>query len=152
MKLITDSMLGRLARWLRISGYDVVYVAGMEDDEILEMASAEGGRVLVSRDEDLCRKAAKAGVQYVLIRSGEILDQLRQMKREAGVEFHGEPTFSRCPLCNGEVGRADKREVEGKVPEEVLDRVPEFWQCRDCGRVYWHGSHWDGIRDMVGRI
>ncbi|MEK6978205.1 MAG: DUF5615 family PIN-like protein, partial [Candidatus Hydrothermarchaeota archaeon] len=66
MKLITDSMLGRLARWLRISGYDVVYVAGMEDDEILEMASAEGGRVLVSRDEDLCRKAAKAGVQYVL--------------------------------------------------------------------------------------
>lgn len=148
MKFIADSMLGRLARWLRISGYDVVYGKNIGDEDILKIARSEG-RILLSRDVLLYEKSIGKGVEACLVNNGDIVEQLRQLRRELGVKIKDTPESSRCPLCNSAV-----RKIEGKkeVPAAVRDCFDEFWKCAGCGKVYWYGGHWRNIRELVEKV
>lgn len=150
MRFAVDSMLGRLARWLRLSGYDVVYYRGLQDDEILEHAFKER-RLLLSRDSALCRQAGKAGIKYLYVRGGDFIDQMRQVMTELNIKFYDTPIYSRCPKCNGEIIRAGEESI-GRVPEMVRSRISEFWECSECGQVYWEGSHWKNIRKVIRRV
>ncbi|NOZ76704.1 MAG: hypothetical protein GXO65_03315 [Euryarchaeota archaeon] len=147
MRFVADSMLGRLARWLRMSGHDTAYPLEAGDRELLELAAGEG-RVLLTRDRGLHRRAAGAGVESILIGDDHIHGQLRQLM-EAGVEIRDTPVCSRCPACNGDMEAVEKGDVEGRVPAGVFQGVEDFWRCRDCGKVYWEGGHWEDIRRQV---
>jgi hypothetical protein len=151
MKFIADSMLGRLTRWLRLSGYDVLYRNDITDTKIIEMAKSEK-RVLLSRDKTLCRKAQRMDVKTSLILSSEIMQQLKQVIKEWGIEIYDTPVFSRCPMCNSKIEKAEKDKVKDKVPETVFFATNEFWRCNRCGKVYWHGGHWRNIKEMVERL
>lgn len=151
MKFIADSMLGRLARWLRLSGYDVLYANDIMDESVLEQAKAES-RVLLSKDKNLCKKAESSGIEVALIESENILEQLKQIARERNLTIRSTPEFSRCPLCNAAVEKVEKRKIKNKVPESVFVRTAEFWECKSCGKIYWHGGHWKNIRERVRRI
>ena len=108
MKFIADSMLGRLARWLRLSGYDVTYANDILDEGMLEHAKSEG-RILLSKDKNLCKKAKSRGIETTLIMSEDILEQLKQVATEKRLTIRSTPELSRCPLCNAAVEKIEKQ-------------------------------------------
>jgi hypothetical protein len=142
-------MLGRLSRWLRLSGYDVLYDKEFEDAEIMQRGK---DRVILTRDKKLFTKARKAGLEVKLLFNDDLVGQLKQLKREVGIELQDTPRFSRCPVCNSNVEKVEKSEVKDEVPEKVFEHVAEFWHCRGCKKIYWHGGHWGNIEKTVKEI
>lgn len=156
MKFVADRMLGRLARWLRLFGYDTLEIKkqGNEDDMLLELARSEE-RILVSRDRTLVGKAVKRGIKAYAVQSSEIMEQLGEMKKEFNIAF--EPEMDRCTVCNSGIRKADQEDMEiirGKeyVYPEMLKSGVEFWLCDACGQVYWQGKHWENIKERVERL
>jgi uncharacterized protein with PIN domain len=156
MKFIADGMLGKLARWLRLAGHDVVYIgdlhvpAGEQDDALLSRARQEK-RALLTCDKNLYRRARRAGVKSAFIRSSDVVNQLIEVSRRSGRRIRIQPENSRCPMCNGLLEETGKGEIEGKVPATVLESQREFWRCSSCGKIYWQGTHWRTIVEMAER-
>lgn len=141
--LMADNMLGTLAKWLRVAGADCEYAKGMEDDDLVKVALA--GRMVLTRDRLLAQRCADMGLH---IGSDDLEEQLLQVLRAMPDLLEGEP-LSRCLVCNVRVEPATPRDVEGAVPEGVLERHHEFWLCPGCGRAYWKGTH---VEDMLDRL
>jgi len=144
---ILDGMLGNLARWLRIAGFDSTYFRDLEDDHLLEETMGSS-RILLTRDRELNQRALKLGLRVIYVESEEVKTQLSHLKTELGLELSA--SNSRCPRCNGLLKVTPKAEVQGLVPEESFNAFDEFWVCRDCSRAYWKGSHWERIRETLG--
>lgn len=137
MRFIADVMLGRLARWLRLMGFDVLYDRHADDRDLIRIARAEG-RTLLTRDTHLARRKGLDDV--VLIESDEVQKQLLQLRGRLD-HAAAEPT-GRCDVCNGVLEEVSLREdVRSLVPEYVYRTAPSFRRCPSCGRVYWPGSH-----------
>ncbi|MBU4374096.1 MAG: hypothetical protein KKD69_04725 [Euryarchaeota archaeon] len=156
MKFIADRMLGRLARWLRLFGYDTVVIMKQENEDelLLELAEKEG-KVLVSRDRALVRKAIKKGIKAYPILSSEIMEQLREMRKEFNIKI--EPEMDRCTLCNSIIRKAKPEEMELIRAKEyvypaTLGSVTGFWLCDTCGQVYWQGKHWENIMERIDKL
>jgi uncharacterized protein with PIN domain len=146
-RFIVYSMLGSLARWLRMMGYDTVYAKNWHDARIIETAEKEG-RIIVTRDHGLYVRAVKRGLTAILV--PEVLeDALALLALRFGIPLEVDPDRSRCPLCNAPLRKASPEEVRGKVPPRVLERYSEFWVCTGCGQVYWRGGHWRGIEKTL---
>ncbi len=142
-RFLLDAMLGSLARWLRIGGVDAEYRRDSGDLELVEEA-ARDGRILLTRDEELSRRAKKRGVEALYVPPGSDRDALREVA--SAFDLRLDPEKSRCPRCNGELRPATKDEVTGTAPEGTLKNFSEFWRCEKCGSVFWRGSHWRSIR------
>jgi uncharacterized protein with PIN domain len=145
-RFLADEMLGSLARWLRIVGYDTTYVKDLEDCEILELARSEG-RLLLTRDHQL---AERAGARGLLITSAALDEQLGQVAAAYGLKM--DRPMSRCTLCNGPLRTVGKEEVGPGAPERVRASHEEFYVCQSCGQVYWKGSHWEHINERLRRV
>jgi uncharacterized protein with PIN domain len=143
-RLLLDAMLGKLAVYLRCCGYDAAYAGerGVEaDDRLLELA-AEEDRVLLTRDVQLADRADES----ILLAGREIAAQLAEL-RAAGVELEPADRPSRCGACNG---RLVPVPASGSTPEYAPDPAEtDCWRCRDCGRVFWKGSHWDRMAETL---
>jgi uncharacterized protein len=129
-------MLGRLARWLRILGYDAEYFPG-EDNDLLRQALRES-RVLLTRDTRLLQRRALP--PHLFIESDHVMEQLRQVVRTLHLNPTGPPAH-RCCCCNTELEPRDRTQVVGLVPEFVWSHHDAFWACRSCRRIYWAGTH-----------
>jgi uncharacterized protein with PIN domain len=136
MKFIADVMLGRLATWLRLLGYDTTYMPDADDPELARIARAED-RILLTRDVELTRRR---GVRSVLIESDQVEEQVRQVFR--ALKLTTREAFSRCAECNHRLEIASKESVRGAVPPYVFQTQERFRRCANCGRVYWRGTHW----------
>jgi uncharacterized protein with PIN domain len=145
MRFIVDAMLGKLARWLRLMGYDVDYSADFKDDELLAGAK---GRTILTRDRALYKKAKSDGLSALLISDAGIKGQLLQVQEEVGLELHDTPEFARCPSCNGLIESVAKEKLKENVPENVND----FFKCTTCKNVYWEGSHWKNIKETIKEV
>lgn len=145
-KFLVDDMLGRLARWLRILGYDAAYSAGLEDRELARRARAEG-RVLLTRDMRLARRR---GLQALLVESELLEEQLRQVIKEFGL--CADESHTRCSLCNVPLEAIPKAEVESRVPPYVWQTQEHFMLCPECGRLYWRGTHWQRMREKIAEL
>ena len=145
--LLLDVMLGKLASYLRMCGYDAAYALdrGVEADaELLDLARAEG-RTLLTRDVGLSRRADRS----VLLRERDPVAQLREL-RAAGIPLDLDERPSRCGRCNGRVERVpDGVETPDYAPD--LSKTAQ-WRCVDCGRVFWKGSHWDRVRETLAGL
>lgn len=144
MPFLADAMLGKLARWLRIMGYDTLYDPYLDDPSLVKLAGGEG-RILLTRDGDLFRRAAREGVKAVLLTNLSIEGELEELSKLLVDEV---PTESRCPICNGTLA-----EIQG--PVAMVTGIPQgkdLWRCLGCGKVYWHGSHWKGISSTISRL
>jgi uncharacterized protein with PIN domain len=151
MKFIVDAMFGRLARWLRMSGYDTTYDVDFKDGRMV-MAAKNEGRILITRDKDVHQRALKEKIKSTYISSLDFLDQLKQIESEYGVVFKEIPEFTRCPRCNHRLYKADKNDIKSKLPEKVGEIYDEYWVCKGCARIYWHGGHWKNIKETVDRL
>ena len=143
LRLLADGMLGRLAKWLRLLGYDVAYDNAGTDLELARRARAEG-RVLLTRDREL---AARRGLRTLLIRSQVLEEQVREVRNNLGPPPH--PALSRCAVCNSVLEPISHDQAAQLVPPHVLRTQPEFRHCPGCGRVYWPGSHLQAIRAQL---
>ena len=143
--LIADAMLGRLAKWLRILGYDVVYDSEIADDLLLLRARAEH-RLILTRDRGL-RYHPAAPQPPVFVQSDHLPEQLQQVVRKIGPAV-GAP-FSRCPICNTVLAPLARELAGGRVPPFVFETQTQFSSCARCGRIYWPGSHWQRMRERL---
>lgn len=137
-RFIADAMLGSLAKWLRIMGFDTLYFRVIEDSELVRIAKQEG-RILLSKDNALCRNR-KTG-ESLLIRSDNTMEQLREVLRSRRITPDPIQVLRRCISCNGMLFPAERSSVVSDVPEYVLQRTNAFLKCGECGKVYWEGSH-----------
>ena len=154
MRFLADAMLGRLAEWLRILGYDTISAEDLsivDDDYLLDIAEDED-RVLLTKDKQLHEKARKEGVKSVLVEGKDVEHQLAFLVRKGYVELRDVPSLERCPKCNGVLRKASKSEVKGQVPMGVYMSHDEFWICTNCGQIYWKGSHWKRMKEFVERV
>jgi uncharacterized protein with PIN domain len=142
-------MLGTLARWLRLSGYDTVYYNDCEDN-ILLMEAKLDGRVLLTRDKELERRANRKNVKAFLVESSEYKKQLILVKSAYGLTLR--PKSSRCSSCNGILRRIGKAHAKSIVPEKTYNTYDEFWVCESCCKAYWKGGHWDKIMQTFQKI
>ncbi len=147
-RFIADAMLGDLARWLRMLGYDTVYARDLPDPVIVEKAAREK-RILLTRDRGLYIRARKKGVPVIPIDTTDIAERIAIVARRIGISLDLDPDNSRCPLCNAPLRRALRSEVRGRVPRRVYEERREFWICTGCGQVYWRGRHWRGIEAIL---
>ena len=154
MKFLADAMLGKLAEWLRILGYDTLSASDLsilDDDYLLDVAEAES-RILLTKDRGLYEKATKQGVKAVLVEGNTVEEQLAFLLRNSIIEINEVPSLERCPRCNGPLVKVRKEEVKGLVPVSVYMSHDEFWMCTNCGQIYWKGSHWKRMKEFVERV
>ncbi|MFH1470849.1 MAG: Mut7-C RNAse domain-containing protein [Candidatus Micrarchaeota archaeon] len=150
---LADIMLKKLARWMRMVGYDTVYPDFTEDEKMLELAK-ETKRILLTQDVELASRASKRGVRALLVpRDVEVESQVAFVLGELklSIDF---PNKTLCPQCNGELEIVGRERVGGNanVPAGVLERNSSFWLCESCKKVYWEGSHWGRIKKSVEKI
>lgn len=140
-----DVMLGKLAVYLRLAGYDAAYAGDRNieaDDRILELAKAED-RILLTRDVQLAEQADES----ILLTERNVEAQLAEL-RDAGVALEVDEELSRCGRCNG---RLDAVPEGVETPEYAPEPAEtDCWRCRDCGQVFWKGSHYERMKKALG--
>ena len=143
---LADAMLGRLAKWLRILGFDTLYGARWDDNELARVSRAEG-RVLLTRDVELARRR---GLRVLFITQEDLEPQLAEVL--AAYPLPADQLFSRCPVCNVPLEDIPKDQAWGQVPPYVFRTQERFRQCPGCGRFYWQGTHWQAMRARLAEL
>lgn len=136
VRFVADTMLGRLAKWLRVIGYDTLYQSSYKEDVIGGLVRE--GRKLLSRH----RQTIAQYPNSMLIRSNHVKDQLHEMKSGGTLIHDRSKWFSRCLICNVLLKAALAENARESVPEYVFyQRTSEIRFCSSCGRYFWPGSH-----------
>jgi hypothetical protein len=138
LRFVLDTHLGRLARYLRLLGFDTLYSNSCTDEQLAELSAAGDKRVLLTRDRGLLKRSRVTHGYYV--RETTPLLQAREVIRRFQLGELARP-FRRCIQCNGLLREAGVEEVRDRVPAGVPREFERFSVCDDCGRVYWPGSH-----------
>jgi hypothetical protein len=146
MRFIADAMLGTLAKWLRILGYDTLFDASLNDHQLARLARAED-RVLLTRDRELARRR---GLHALLVAGEHLDDQVRQVLSELSLVPDG--AFSRCPVCNQPLEAIDRETAQARVPAYVVQTYDSFSCCPACRRVYWRGTHWQQMDEHLKNL
>lgn len=141
LAFFADAMLGRLARWLRMLGYDTSYEKVISDEALITRVLAEQ-RWLLTRDGDLVQRKVLRDRQTLIV-SDHLQDQLRQLRSELHIKFDlSDRTASRCAACNNTLKEIPHEKAALTVPAYVANLHARFVQCPNCGRIYWPGTHW----------
>jgi len=140
---LVDSMLGTLAKWLRILGYDTVYDVRLDDNQLVRLARAEG-RILLTRDTGFLQRR---GLRLVFIESQVLEEELAQVVQACALATDN--SFTRCPVCNTELDPVPKHEAWGQVPPYVFQTQEQFSLCPECNQFYWRGTHWRDMQDKL---
>ncbi|MGC9357591.1 MAG: Mut7-C RNAse domain-containing protein [Anaerolineae bacterium] len=144
-RFLADAMLGKLARWLRFLGFDTLYLQA--DDHLLAHRARAEDRILLTRDREL---AKRRGLRSILIVSQDLEEQLVQILTEVGEP--SDKTPARCMRCNVPLVEISLEEASTHVPPYVAQTQEEFRQCPQCGKVYWHGSHWKSMQKRLREV
>jgi uncharacterized protein with PIN domain len=147
-RFVADAMLGRLARWLRLLGFDCTYSPEITDAEIVRLAAAEG-RVILTRDRRLPEEWWVDDI-YV-VRAEELRQQLFEVVQhfDLAASIHA---LTRCSQCNRALERVARAAVSGRVPARVFEFHDVFSECPSCGRIYWEGTHAARVRSVVASL
>lgn len=132
-----DEHLARLARYLRLAGFDTRLAPGWDDARLVAASEAEG-RILLTKDRHLVTFLRPSRV--FVPGSGRPAEQFVELVRRLQLEAAARP-FTRCIVCNARLRPARREELAGRVPARVRAAHEQFLACEDCGRIYWPGSH-----------
>jgi len=142
-----DRMLGRLAKWLRVLGCDVIYGQHLAGHGLIRAARADD-RLILTRDHRLARKQPPP---FLFIDSNDYVEQLRQVMGACDLRS-GAGLFTRCLVCNSPLEPRPKAAVEKLVPPYVFSTQESFSWCAGCQRLYWPGTHQQKMLDLLGKI
>ena len=147
-RFIVDAHLGKLARYLRMLGFDAAYERCLENAEIIERSLKEQ-RIILTRSPEILKQSRVTHGYW--LRHDEPLEQLQEVLHELDLSRQVKP-FTRCMDCNGRIVAVEKTDITGQVNPLIFERFSEFWQCRDCGKIYWQGSHHERMARMISDI
>lgn len=145
MRFIADAHMGGLAKLLRMAGFDTLYDNGFDDDEIAAIASREG-RIVLSRDRDLLKRREITHGCYV--RALNPRQQMLEVFQRLDLARAARP-FTLCMRCNAPLRSVEKHMVLDRLPPSVREHKQQFSICDVCQRVFWEGSHWEKMRDLL---
>ncbi len=140
---IADAMLGSLSKWLRILGFDTLYFKKIDDNELIKIAKQEQ-RILLTRDTSLVKR--KKIDSCILINSNNTFEQLKEVLLWVKRQAHDAQRTTlhanlRCTVCNGLLMPVDKGFVMDAIPDHIFLNSDCFFRCKNCGKIYWNGSH-----------
>lgn len=142
-----EMTLGKLAKWLRILGFDTRYSSNLSGKRLVEMGK---GCILLTRTQRI--RDMKTAQKRIFITSNYPFDQLREVVQSLGLTMKDIRPFSRCIRCNMPIWRVEKIAVRGRVPDHIWETHEVFQMCTNCRRIYWPGSHTRRSRDRINRL
>lgn len=148
VSFVADVHLGRLARWLRLLGFDTLYDPAFVDAELAERSSQEG-RILLTRDVELLKRRTVTHGYFV--RSDDPRQQVVEVARRFHLDDHLRP-FTRCMVCNDVLSEVDKADIADLLPAHTRRNYDEYRRCRGCRRIYWRGAHHDELSRVVETV
>ncbi|MEN8302764.1 MAG: Mut7-C RNAse domain-containing protein [Campylobacterota bacterium] len=143
---IADCHLGKLAKYLRVMGFDTLFFSTIDDNDLIELAK-EQGRIILTRDR-LLHERDKAPTFY--LGSIDNLEQLQELQAEYSIKEYS--LLSRCIVCNTRLQSIEKSKIEEKIPPKVKKYFTEFEICSKCERVYWRGDHYKRMMLTINAI
>jgi len=147
-RFVADVMLGRLAKWLRIAGFDVLYSNKFTDDELIAISNLER-RVLLSRDTRLLiRKPVR---EFIFVKSQDIQKQIRQVFEAMHLSALT-ALLTRCLSCNEALIETPRESVRERVPAFVYETQSRFKSCPKCGKIFWAGTHRNAVVQTLQRL
>ncbi|MBL7125293.1 MAG: Mut7-C RNAse domain-containing protein [Dehalococcoidales bacterium] len=152
LKFIVDSNVGKLAKWLRIMGYDTRFFDGRDDSHLVAIAQAED-RVILTRDTQIMKRrvVTRGQLKAILIQSDEPELQIYQVIDTLDLDCRFRP-FTICLECNQPLVEWSKGQVKELVPPYVFQTQSQFMECPACHRIYWRGTHWQAMTKKLKRF
>jgi len=147
-RFLADVNLGKLARFLRMAGFDTAYRNDASDDELVEQMLLED-RALLTRDRRLLMR--RVVLKGYLVRSDQAADQLEEVLRRFDLQSAIRP-FTRCMHCNAALEHVDKAEIVDRLKPLTKRYYQDFFRCNGCARIYWRGSHRDRLDPKIRKI
>jgi uncharacterized protein with PIN domain len=149
IKFIVDNNVGKLARWLRLMGYDTLLLEQKDDNQMIQRTLSENRVVLTKDAQFMKRRLVTNGIlKAIHIKQDDPKLQVQEVVRTLNLNYHFKP-FSLCLECNRMLTPRSKEEVQNLVPTHVLEIQTQYTECPACHRIYWPGTHW---RDMVKKL
>ncbi len=145
LTFVADVHLGRLAKYLRLFGFDTLYNPGADSRDLVDV-SVRQGRVLLTRNKNLLKH--KAISRGIFVREVDPMMQLKGIFKRLDLYSDARP-FSRCLCCSRLIERISEKEVTRRLPLRVRGSYQTFSFCRSCDRVYWKGIHYRRMRTFV---
>jgi uncharacterized protein with PIN domain len=149
MKFIADRMLGKLAKGLRMLGYDTVYYRGEDAYPLIKLAREEG-RVILTRNSKLLPKRPEDRITRIMEDKPSL--QFKELTQKKIISLNKKALFSRCLLCNILLIEIPREEAEGKVPDFIFYQQKKFFRCPQCLKIYWQGSHQENMQKKVDEL
>ena len=145
---VVDVHLGKLARYLRMLGFDAAYDPDGRDAEIIDMSLADK-RIILTRDLGILKQNRVTHGYW--LRQHQPIRQLQEVL--CALDLHGQMRpFTRCMECNGKISPVDRHSIRGEIDENIWRRFQEFAQCQGCKRIYWKGSHYQRMLELTGQL
>jgi len=140
-------MLGTLAKWLRVCGFDTYYAKRhMKDKELIDIAKKEN-RVIITRDKELIYDARREQIKSIKIETHILDEQIKKILEK--IKFDKKYVLSRCLVCNNILDKISKKEVKEKVPAKVYESHEKFFFCSKCDKIYWKGTHYNKMIEKM---
>jgi uncharacterized protein len=144
-RFILDAHLGKLAKYLRMLGFDTLYRNDFEDNRIISIAKQED-RFILTQDKLLLR--SKEVINGYYVRSIEKHKQIREIVQKFGLNTMFR-SFTRCMSCNAELVKKEKAEIINKIDDETAQVFNDFFYCPNCDKVFWKGSHFERMEKLI---
>jgi uncharacterized protein with PIN domain len=150
LRFIADNNVGKLAKWLRMVGFDTESFNGADDSEMVATAQAEN-RIILTRDTGVIeRRLITSGeVKAILIESDRLAQQIRQVRQILNIDNSQFKPLTLCLECNRLLIPRNKAEVKDRIPPYVFQTQEQFVVCPLCNRIYWKGTHWQSIQQKI---
>lgn len=152
IKFIVDNNVGKLAKWLRIMGYDALLFTEEDDGKMVKLALAQN-RVILTKDTQIMRRrlVTSGRLKAILIEDDDSKVQLQQVVEDLDLDYQFRP-FSVCLECNQNLVERDKEEVRDLVPPHVFETQSLYMECPSCHRIYWRGTHWQAMNRELAKF
>ena len=144
-KFIVDNNVGKLAKWLRMMGYDTLFFNGSNDAGMIAVAVSDG-RVILTRDTQIMKRRliTSGQLKAVLVKSDNPELQIRHVIERLNLDCQFRP-FALCLECNQPLLERSKEQVKDRVPPYVFRTQIQYMECPTCYRIYWRGTHWQAM-------
>jgi uncharacterized protein with PIN domain len=147
-RFIADAHMGKLARYLRMCGFDTVFKNDISDNEIINRSIKEK-RIILTRDLGILKNGQVQRGYFV--RTQKPIYQCREVFQKFDLFRQNKP-FTRCMECNGLFYKANKKSVRTMVPLKTYKYYQDFYRCNDCQNIYWKGSHYEKMLKTIDKI
>ena len=150
-RFVVDHNVAKLARWLRMMGYDAVIFDQPDDWQMVRIALAEN-RIIITKDTGVMKRRiiTSGKLRALLVTSDDPEVQIQQVVEAFGIDSRR--AFALCIECNVPLVAITREEVKDRVPPYVFKMQSEFVECPVCHRVYWKGTHWQAMRETIHRF